>query len=77
MESKKSVSMENVSQVVPKMITANRGKHVIPIHAFSLVERVKSVQSATTAILITKYVFHTAYLIKIVMVDTSVPMVIV
>ena len=77
METKKSALRENVSQVVPKMITANRGKHVIPIYVFSLVKRVKSVQSATTAILITKYVFHTAYLIEIVMVDTSVPMVIV
>ena len=82
MESKKSVSMENVSQVV-SMVSARRvadlmlivkgEQNAIKIHAFLPVKWKIPVFQLNTAILTTMFASQNVHQINIVKLDTNVP----
>ena len=65
-ETKRYVSMDNVNQDVPMMITVNREQNVMITHVFFHVKRMISVQKIAIVILIIKFVYHFVDLIKIV-----------
>ena len=71
------VTMVNVNLAASMIITANRVKNVTVNPVFLPVKVEKFVQQTLTVILMIKSAFHPVNLIKIVMMDTNVPMVIV
>ena len=73
----KFVTMESVNLVVVMITTANRVKNVIVNPAFLLVKTEQFVLLIHTVILMIEFVFHPVNLIKIVMVGTNAPTVIV